>query len=320
MNQTTLFPKKILIGIQEGSCNLQCPKCYTHGTNYLSSNTRPKGIMDFEKFKIILDEAKKFNPRIGPQTWDEPFINPRLLEYLEEIKKRDLSITMDTNGLLMNREHMKQLIEIKADSVFISVDAFYPETYKLVRGTNKLEELKEIIHEFLLLRGDRLYPRIGVSYVAEETNAQEVDAFVDYWTQLVDVVRVNEIFQDHRTLSNKPKTTRTPCWSLTDTLMIHNNGEAALCCVDTHYENKIGNVFEQGLLGVWNGSFFNKTRLAHDKGDFQSASICAKCDLWSHEEPKNSKTESLLISETNTHKYFNRLDRLENVIKSNRFI
>jgi pyruvate-formate lyase-activating enzyme len=312
MKQQLLYPKKILIGIQEGSCNLSCPKCYT--------NIRPKGIMDFEKFKIILDEAAKFNPRIGPQTWDEPFVNPRLINYLEEIKKRDLSITMDTNGLLMNDDHMKNLIEMKADSVFISIDALTPETYKKVRGVNKLEELKNTVHRFLHLRGEKLFPRIGVSFVIEDDNLHEVDSFVNYWTQFVDVIRVNEMFQEKRELKNKPASKRTPCWSLDDTLMIHNNGDAALCCVDTHYENKIGNVFEAGVLGIWNGAYFNNTRQAHNNGNFKSVPICSKCDLWSHDEPINSKTDSLLISQTTTHKYFNRLDRLENVISDNRFI
>ncbi len=40
--------------------------------------------------------------------------------------------------------------------------------------------------------------------------------------------------------------------------MIHPNGDAALCCVDTHYENTIGNVFDKGIKAVWNGPFFEQ--------------------------------------------------------------
>lgn len=315
-----LVPKKLLLGIQEGSCNLKCPKCYTHGENIISTNVRPKGLMDFQSFIKILDEVEKFKPRIGPQTWDEPFLNKNIFEYLAAIKSRKLEVTIDTNGLLLKSEDLSRLIELEIDSVFISVDAFYDETYKKVRGVNQLENLKNIIHQFVELRGSKKYPRIGVSYVVEADNEKEVDQFVSYWSAVVDVVRVNQKFMSERTLSDSPKSKRTACWSLEDTLMIHYNGEASLCCVDTHYENKIGNVFIDGVLGVWNGTYFGKARDDHNKGDFDTISICKKCDLWSHSEPQNTKTEDLLISKTLTHSYYNRLDRLDNVTKNNRFI
>lgn len=276
--------------------------------------------MDFDKFKTILDEAQKFSPRIAPQTWDEPFLNPRLMEYLVEIKKRNLPITMDTNGLLINEDHIDQLIDIKADSVFISVDAFYSETYQKIRGVNQLDKLTNTIHQFLDRRGANLYPRIGVSFVVEDENLQEVDSFVNYWIQHVDVIRVNEMFRKKRSLNNRATEKRTPCWSLNDSLMIHHNGEAALCCVDTHYENTIGNVFEKGISGIWNGPSFNQARRAHIENNFDNISICSKCDLWSHENPQKIQTDYMIISQTNTHKYFNRIDRIPNLVKDNRFI
>jgi len=276
--------------------------------------------MDFQNFIKVLDEVEKFKPRVGPQTWDEPFLNNHIFDYLEAIKVRNLEVTIDTNGLLLKNADLLKLIDLEIDSVFISVDAFYDETYQKVRGVNQLKNLKNIIHEFIGLRGDKKYPRIGVSYVVEDENINEVEQFVSYWSGIVDVVRVNQKFMSERTLTNSPKSSRTACWSLEDTLMIHYNGEASLCCVDTHYENKIGNVFKDGVAGVWNGAYFSKAREHHKNGEFQNISICKKCDLWSHSEPQNTRTSDLLISKTLTHTYYNRLDRLNNVTKNNRFI
>lgn len=321
MNHTlSTFPKKILIGIQEGSCNLKCPKCYTHGTNSISSNVRPKGVMDFEKFKLIINEVKNFKPRIGPQTWDEPFLNSKIYEYLEVIKTNDLEVTIDTNGLLLKTENLQHLIDLKIDSIFISLDAFYNETYQQVRGVNKLDELKSMVHEFINLRGNNSLPRIGVSFVLEDSNYIESQLFINYWSQYVDVVRVNELFMGERRLKKSPTHKRTSCWSLDDTLMIHNNGEAALCCVDTHYETQVGNVFSDGVINIWNGKFFNQVRKHHNDGNFNEISICKNCDLWSHDKPQNETTDKLLISKTGTHSYYNKLDRMDNIIKNNRFI
>jgi sulfatase maturation enzyme AslB (radical SAM superfamily) len=314
------FPKKLLLGIQEGSCNLKCPKCYTHGENLVSNNFRSKGIMDFDKFISLLDEVKTFNPRIGPQTWDEPFLNNRIMNYLSEIKLRNLEVTIDTNGLLLSKADLVKLIDLEIDSVFISVDAFHAKTYKAVRGVDQLSKLENLIHEFIKIRGLNKLPRIGVSFVSEEENFLEIDLFVEKWSKVVDVIRINQKFLQGRSLKNRPVDSRTACWSLEDTLMIHHNGEAALCCVDTHNENKIGNVFDVGALAVWNGGYFNQVRADHEEGNFHKISICKSCDLWSHSKPQNLEIGNLLISKTLTHTYYNRIDKLDNITKNNRFI
>ena len=319
MKKNIAKPKKILLGLQEGTCNLKCAKCYTHGENIVSSNNRHSGIMKADDLKKILDEVEIFQPRIAPQTWDEPLINPYIFDYLKEIKKRNLAITMDTNGLLLNEFKMQSMVELKVDSVFISLDAFRPETYKKVRGVDKLHFLVEKVQQFIKIRGAEKFPRIGVSFVIEPENNTEKDLFIDYWKNIVDVVRVNQQFLIDRKLTNSPQSKRTACWSLDDSLMVHFNGEAALCCVDTHYENSIGNVITDGVINVWNGTFFSNARISHDQGDFKNLKICQTCDLWSNAEPKNHIDKDILVSETNTHTYYNRVSKLDNII-DNRYV
>ena len=314
-----LFPKKVLIGIQEGRCNLKCPKCYTHGANRPSENLRPTGIMDRELFARILDECQPHRPRIAPQTWDEPLLNPDILDYLAEIKKRNLPVTMDTNGLLLTDRIIDGLIALGVDSVFVSIDAYTATTLEKTRGITNLEGLRRRVLRFLERRGGRAFPRIGVSFVVEEANRGERDAFVEEWSRHVDVVRVNELFQRDRSLTVAPAHARTPCWSLWDSLMIHPDGEAALCCVDTHYQTRIGNVKESGVAGVWNGPFFGWARKCHEQGEAGRIPICGTCTLWSNDEPVDRSTPELVIKATSTHTYYNRRDRLENMIRDNRY-
>lgn len=319
MNKSIRTPKKILLGLQEGTCNLKCAKCYTHGENLVSTNVRHSGIMSADSLKKILDEVEIFQPRIAPQTWDEPLINPHILNYLKEIKTRNLAITMDTNGLLLNESKMNSMVEIKVDSIFISLDALTPEAYKKVRGVDKLNFLIEKVHQFIKIRGTEKFPRIGVSFVIEPDNYHEKDLFIDYWKNTVDVVRINQQFLSDRKLAISPQKKRTACWSLDDSLMIHFNGEAALCCVDTHYENLIGNVITDGVLNVWNGTFFSNTRDLHAQGNFENIKICNSCELWSNDQPINQITEDILISKTNSHTYYNRVNKLDNIL-NNRFV
>lgn len=317
MQSNSIYPKKVLLGLQEGICNLKCPKCYTHGPNPISQNYRHTGFMKNEDLIKIIDEIEPFRPRVAPQTWDEPLLNPNILKQLQEIKKRNLPITMDTNGLLLNEKTMSAMIEMKLDSLFISLDALHASTYNDVRGVNKLAELTEKIELFLKIRNNEKYPRIGVSFVVETRNTEEKNLFVEKWSEITDVVRVNQQFMSGRKLLNKSNRARTSCWSLEDSLMIHFNGEAALCCVDTHYENKIGNVISDGVLNVWNGDFFNRIRKDHKKNNSEALpAICKTCDLWSHDEPTVIYSKNLMISETTSHTYYNRIDRLENILEN----
>lgn len=315
-----LYPKKILIGIQEGNCNLKCPKCHTHGSTIVSENERPGGVMNLEQFKILVDEIKNFHPRVAPQTWDEPLLTPNFFAYLEILKQNGLTITMDTNGLLLTESVMKKLIDLSVDSIFISVDAFHSSTYEKVRGVNKLDFLNSTILKFLELRGEREFPRIGVSYVVEQKNKSEVEAFVNFWKEKVDVVRVNEKFLEGRKIENFIAETREPCWSLNDSLMIHFNGDAALCCVDNHYENNLGNIFESSVLEVWNNESFNHMRALHSEGKWDETGICKNCDLWSNEKPVLQESADHLISETKTHRYINLKSRMNSIPAGNRYI
>lgn len=313
-------PKKVLLGLQEGQCNLACPKCYTHGQTLPSSNDRPGGVMDFSKFLTLVSELKEFSPRVTPQTWDEPFLTPDLFRYLKVLKENSLVVTMDTNGILLNRENRKMLIDLKIDSVFISVDAITEKTYGLVRGKDVLPLVRENTLSLLKERGEASFPRIGVSFVREENNAHEEEEFVDYWKELVDVVRVNQKFEKDRTIEEFSRNERTPCWSLYDSLMIHHDGSAALCCVDTHYQNEIGNVFDHGVSKVWNGDFFKKVRGLHEEGQYAEIQICADCELWSNDQPVSREGTDHLFVETQTHRYINRKDKLDSVPEGNRYV
>ena len=46
-------------------CNLQCPLCSTG----VGANTRKKGMMEYEKFKILVDEIKDTVVQLSLQNW-----------------------------------------------------------------------------------------------------------------------------------------------------------------------------------------------------------------------------------------------------------
>ncbi|MCF8057923.1 MAG: SPASM domain-containing protein [Bacteriovoracaceae bacterium] len=314
------FPKKVLLGLQEGDCNLSCPKCYTHGENAPTLSDRKTGVMNFEKFIALCEELAPYSPRVTPQTWDEPLLTPNILKYLKILKDFNLTVTMDTNGILLNEKMAKQLVELEIDSIFVSIDAIEPETFEKVRGKDVLHLVEKNVLNLLKERGDKLLPRIGVSFVVEDNNRSEEELFVQKWKSLVDVIRVNKEFSPQRQVEGEVSPIRTPCWSLYDSIMVNYDGSVSLCCVDTHSEVEIGNAFDDGVLNLWNNGKVGEIRKLHEEGRFSEVGICANCNLWSNESPEIKKEEGFVIAKTYTHYFVNNEERLKSIPHGNRYI
>lgn len=312
MMEVPEFPKKLILGLQEGVCNLRCPRCYVHNAQNRELRT---GMMPLENLIELLEEVKDARPRVAPQTWDEPLMNKDIIKYLGEIAKRDLPITMDTNGLLITDKLAGELVDIGVDSIFISVDAVTPETLMAVRGVKCLDKIHEAVFRLLKARGEGRLPRIGVSFTVDEFNIAEKDQFVEYWIQHVDVIRVGERYLDDRKMRAGvyvPEK-RTPCWSLYDTMMVLFNGDATICCLDVFGKQLMGNVFEYNVRDVWHGPGFSKARELHEAGKSSELSLCAPCEVWSHYQWETEDTGELLIRRTPAQTFYNRKDKLTNL-------
>ncbi|MAF77281.1 MAG: hypothetical protein CME60_03910 [Halobacteriovoraceae bacterium] len=315
------FPNKILLGLQEGDCNLSCPKCYTHGENAPTDKNRPVETMPFESFLKLCKEMAPFRPRVTPQTWDEPLLTPNLFRYLKAMKDHYLVVTMDTNGVLLNRNNRKALLDLKIDSIFVSIDATTRETYEKVRGKDTFKLVCENVEKLITERGESELPRIGVSFVIEEENSHEEEDFVAYWKNKVDVIRVNKVFSPLRRVEGvKHEESRDTCWSLNDSMMIHPTGKVSLCCVDTHEEVEIGNAFESGISQLWRHGKFEEVRQLHENKEFSKVSICENCNLWSNDLPVKESDDEYVTVRTDTHYYINRRDRINSAPKTNRYL
>lgn len=314
------FPKKVLLGLQEGDCNLSCPKCYTHGENAPSTLDRPVQVMPIENFSKLCAEMAAWGPRVTPQTWDEPLLTPDLFRYLKIMKDHNLVITMDTNGVLLNKANRKALLDLEVDSIFISIDATTAETYRQVRGKDTFQLVCDNVEAFLHERAEAKLPRIGVSFVVEDDNRHEEEAFLERWKERVDVIRVNKIFSSKRTVEGLDNRERTPCWSLYDSMMIHPSGKVSLCCVDTHGEVEIGNAFEEGIAQLWQKGAFANIRQYHENKEFSKIAICEKCNLWSNELPEKVNHGEYITVKTPTHYYVNRIDRISSAPATNRYL
>lgn len=307
------LPPRMLIDLRT-DCNLKCPHCIVHGD---TDNPTLKGFlrrsMSVEQARRILDEVMTAKPLIQPTLWSEPMLAHNFQDHIRAMKESGATVAMNTNGLLLTESAAHFLVEAGVDSVSVSVDAMTPETLLKVRGIDKLDKIHRGVANLLAARGDAVLPRIGVSFTRLDVNRHEHDAFIAYWTQRVDVVRVGEVFVGPEGFPNvHPSGPRTPCSVLYSTMAIHVDGNVSICCLDGFGETNMGNVFEEGVRGVWHGPKLTEIRQLHEEGRYDEVPFCANCDRWSSSAYEEEVRDGLLIRRSAEYTYYNRVDRLTN--------
>lgn len=305
------LPIRVLIDYAT-RCNLRCPMCPVWGSDDESAVDPLKGVMDAERSRHLLDEIMAAKPLVQPNMYGEPLLIPALRERILEMRARGIAIAFNTNGLILSDEVAAMVVELQVDSVFVSLDAATPETYRKIRGLDKLEKAEASVFRLLAARGAGPVPRIGVSFTIQDDNRHEVDAFVARWAGVVDCVRTGLVFENGTFPDMVVPAERKPCPALYNTMPVHNDGAVTICCLDGFKTTVVGNVFEQGVAGVWQGEEFAKVRYFHETGQWDKVPFCKNCNGWSQHEFDEEIRDGLLIRRSPQYTYYNLLSRMDN--------
>ena len=305
------LPERVLIDYAT-KCNLRCPMCPVWGSEDNNAIDSVKGIMNADASKRLLDEIAPAHPLVQPNMYGEPLLVPNLRERLREMKSRGIAVAFNTNGLTLDDDLARFMVEIELDSISFSIDSVTRETLEKIRGVDKLEKIEAAVFRMLAARGDRDLPRISVSFTLQDKNRHEEAAFVERWSSLVDCVRVNLLFENGTFPDMKPPEQRLPCPTLYKTLPVHNDGTVTICCLDGFKSTNVGNVFEQGVKAVWNGEEFAKVRYYHETGQWEKVPFCTNCNGWAQYEYEEEIRDGLLIRRSPEFTYYNRIERLKN--------
>jgi len=305
------IPDRYLLDLAT-KCNLRCPMCPVWGSKDNSAQETVKGVMDIEASRKVLDEIMEVKPMLQPNMYGEPLLAPNLKERIIDMKARGIAVAMNTNGLTLTDELAEFFVEQKLDSIFFSIDSTTKETLKKIRGIRQLEKIETAVLRMLNARGDNEYPRIGVSFTEQEENRHERDDFVKRWVHTVDCVRVGLVFENGRFKDMPHPGPRKPCPAIYNTMPIHNDGTVTICCLDGFKETNMGNVFKDGVKGVWHGKAFTQARYYHETKQWAKVPFCAKCNGWAQYEFKEEVLGGLLVRKSPQYTYYNKIARLTN--------
>jgi MoaA/NifB/PqqE/SkfB family radical SAM enzyme len=122
------------------ACNISCTEaCCAPETGI--TRTRQAGMLDFDLFRRVVDEAGPSLVRIDFFNYGEAFLHKRAVEMCEYIKARfpHVYLYTSTNGLALSEAQARRLVHSGIDEVTFSIDGATPESYVKYRQRGRFD-------------------------------------------------------------------------------------------------------------------------------------------------------------------------------------
>ncbi|MCM3881170.1 MAG: radical SAM protein [Vicinamibacterales bacterium] len=122
------------------ACNISCTEaCCAPETGI--TKTRQTGMLDFDLFKRVVDEAGSDLGRIDFFNYGEAFLHKRAIEMCEYIKSRfpHIYLYTSTNGLMFTEDSARRLARSGIDEVTFSIDGASQGTYEKYRQRGRFD-------------------------------------------------------------------------------------------------------------------------------------------------------------------------------------
>ena len=123
------------------ACNISCAQaCCAPETGI--TRTRQAGMLDFELFRRVIDEAGPSLVRVDFFNYGDAFLHKRAIEMCEYIKSRfpHIYLYTSTNGLALTEEQARRLVHSGIDEVTFSIDGATAESYVKYRQRGNFDK------------------------------------------------------------------------------------------------------------------------------------------------------------------------------------
>ncbi len=281
------------------ACNFKCVFCPTGDADLLKSVGREKGMLSLELFRKIIDDLNGFPEPVKVLHLykdGEPLANKSLPDMIAYARAsgRVNRIETTTNGSLLTEDRARALIDAGIDGIRISVYAVDTPGYRTIAKTTvEFETICTNVARLFALKTE-LRPSLHVhcKIVDAGLSDDEKQRFHQAFTGICDSLHIDAIMgwsntvDRDLTLGRNPvfgisgallKTSRVACSEPFMKLAVNSNGDVSVCCVDWAHDTVVGDVQQESLVDIWNGSRLRELRLKHLAGRRGEITACATC-------------------------------------------
>ena len=293
LNNVPAFPKIIELEITN-HCNFHCIMCKTG----LDISGRGRGIMDTVTFKRLMQETKEYGNNLAIKFvgLGESLINPQFIMFAHQAKSQGHICHLTTNGSLLTEEIMREMIDIKFDSVKFSFQGVDHESYAIMRQREDFETLISTIRKFKQIRGNNLLPFITIGTSLTNESDEKVQAFKDMCDESVcdkleigmtnlEAIDINLIKDEESRkivwqmkYQQEMNKTRLPvCNQVFDVITLRWNGNVCSCCADAEGLMVLGNIMENTIKDLWMSPKQQRFREILSKNRYNDLPLCRNC-------------------------------------------
>jgi len=266
------------------SCNLDCLMCPRQ------LMTRKIGFMKSEVFEKIIKEASLYKPGMRFIGFGEPLLHKEIFSFIRLIKECGLICHITTNGLLMDKNMIDEIVASGLDSIIFSFQGYNKVEYEMMRNNNNYDLLKSNIYNLRRRRDkeglNRPFIQVTTTFLDESEEEkikffkkwQKVSDKVDYWhTSLLRLTNINRVKPLLSRQRVKEITGKGRCIEAMTKLTINWDGKVSACCADHNGELVIGDIRNSGLKNLWNSAKLNRIRDILSEGKREDISFCSLC-------------------------------------------
>jgi len=135
------------------SCIANCLHCNPRSKKFDNNN-----VMTIEKYRALFKKLKEMGTKQICISGGEPLLYKNIEEMVSIISSFGIAVTLNTNGWLLTKQKLKQLIDAGLVGVNVSIDSPSPEMHNKLRGVDgifektvkQLKECKELEETFYL--------------------------------------------------------------------------------------------------------------------------------------------------------------------------
>lgn len=178
-NKACIGPYLIMITVFNG-CDMKCLFCTAHSPILKKKNKQASLMMDFKLFKKIIDEASKFGVSLVEICGNgEPLMHKNIGGMISYIKKSGIACQVTTNGLRLNKNLVKQILNMAPGSrLSVSLNAGTEQVYKLVHSPPCKTAFKKIKFNILMFHKQRAETKskvgLRLTYIIFKDNYHDI--------------------------------------------------------------------------------------------------------------------------------------------------
>ncbi len=263
-------------------CNLSCTMCPR------TLSDKKVGYMDFNLFKKIIDECAEHKKVLVLNLLKdgEPLLHPELSQMVKYVREKNAAeiVHFNTNATLLTPEKSETLIDCEVDDITLSIDAYYQETFKKIKGGGSLKKIVSNVKYLKELRDKRKKkkPFLRAKFIEMPETKDEIEKCIEFWKDRVDEVQIQKVHNYGGGVSygSVNQNNRYPCSFLWQALAINWDGTVNLCCADYTQSDILGDVTKESIYDIFNGEKLSYYRKAMLESRYEEIVSCKNCNIW----------------------------------------